>query len=383
MRILHLLPSLRHNSAATQVLMQAELLGPQDDLHVAVLDNAVPSTTKRLQADISTHELGGRRALDLLLPWRLRGLLRAIQPHRIHVWRLPALRALAFAGRKWLNRCVVSQVLPHRAIIFGVLDRWLLRRTGWVIGEDEVEVELLRARGIGINHIAQIRRGVKITRAAPPTGASARRVVCLGNIEPGKGFRVALRAADFLAYCFEDLDLEIAGQGPHLESLQRSYQGVYHNERIHLVGPCDDVPSWLAGAAVCWVPSLTATGRQVALEAMAAGVPVVAGDLPHFRDIIRDGVTGLLAPPGDAPALARQTRLLFLDERLRQRIAQAGQEHVRTHFSASTFARTCRDLYDLEAGRCAHLRKVTWFTLAGEAGAQHNAQSGCREAVPT
>ncbi len=126
----------------------------------------------------------------------------------------------------------------------------------------------------------------------------------MGNLHDHKGFREALRAADYLTYPFADLHLEIIGGGPALATLRRFRQAAYYHDHLHLPGARADAPERLAGADMCWVPSLTATGRHVALEAMAAGRPVIATNLPHFREIIVDGVNGLLVPPGDKTALA-------------------------------------------------------------------------------
>lgn len=89
--------------------------------------------------------------------------------------------------------------------------------------------------------------------------------------------------------------------------------------------PDEFLPAAYRTARVMVVPSL---GQEsfgiILLEAMACGVPVVASDIPGYRSVIRNGVDGLLVPPGDAEALASSVVTLIGDEGLRRRLVEAG-----------------------------------------------------------
>src|SRR5205823_752781 len=126
------------------------------------------------------------------------------------------------------------------------------------------------------------------------------------NLTRGKGFCEALRAADYLNYPFPELRLHIVGAGPFESTLRRFRKATYFGSNVHLEGSHARGADRLATAEVCWVPSLSATGRQVALEALAAGTPVIASDLPHLREII-GSENGLLVRPGSPIALAQAT----------------------------------------------------------------------------
>ena len=93
------------------------------------------------------------------------------------------------------------------------------------------------------------------------------------------------------------------------------------------------------------LPSVTNCGRQVALEALALGCAVIASDVPCLRDLITDGVTGLLTPRGDVVQLARQTRTLLVDPSLRQRLGDAARMHVRREMPLERAVATWRDVY--------------------------------------
>jgi phosphatidylinositol alpha-mannosyltransferase len=98
--------------------------------------------------------------------------------------------------------------------------------------------------------------------------------------------------------------------------------------RVHMLGAVghERLPSYLAGAdALVSTPAGQESFGLVLLEAMAAGVPVVATDIPGYREVVRDETDGLLAPPGDADAVAKALRRVLEDPALAERLATAGR----------------------------------------------------------
>jgi glycosyltransferase involved in cell wall biosynthesis len=112
---------------------------------------------------------------------------------------------------------------------------------------------------------------------------------------------------------YQNLHLILAGGGSDRGRVGDFARSIGVGRQIHLTGPRPDLGPLLARAEVVWVPSLRRGGVGAALEAMAAGRPVVASRVPGLNEVVCDGETGYLVPPGDKPALARQTRLLLDD----------------------------------------------------------------------
>jgi glycosyltransferase involved in cell wall biosynthesis len=84
---------------------------------------------------------------------------------------------------------------------------------------------------------------------------------------------------------------------------------------------------------------------MVVVEAMAAGVPVIASDVPACREVLDGGRCGLLVPVGDAPALADAIRPVLDDRALRMRLVQAASERVRSHYHVKRMAAGYAELF--------------------------------------
>lgn len=170
-------------------------------------------------------------------------------------------------------------------------------------------------------------------------------VFCSGRVQPYKGMQTLLEAAALLrAEGAPAFDVAIAGDGPYLPEL-RARAAERGLANVHFLGRRRDVPALLAGAAVAVVPSLWQEAFGLAVvEAMGAGVPVVATRTGGIPELVEEGKTGLLVPPGDARALADALRRLLEQPSLRAAMGLHGQVAARRRFS---LGRAAVDLYAL------------------------------------
>ncbi|WP_018085451.1 1,4-alpha-glucan branching protein domain-containing protein [Desulfurispora thermophila] len=133
------------------------------------------------------------------------------------------------------------------------------------------------------------------------------RLVFLGRLVPEKGAQVLIQALATLQVEFPHTHLLVAGRGPYERALQEQAAQAGVAGKVEFVGFVNDLGRniLLASAQVAVFPSLYEPFGIVALEAMAAGVPVVISDTGGLAEIVRHGVDGFKAPPGDARLLAR------------------------------------------------------------------------------
>jgi phosphatidylinositol alpha-mannosyltransferase len=174
-----------------------------------------------------------------------------------------------------------------------------------------------------------IPNGVPVEKYAPAVGVTKvpGRILFVGRAEPRKGLRVLLEAFTLLRKRVPHATLVVAG-ATRRQMLETERNGLPVDlAGVEALGWVEDHEkvAQLGEAEILCAPSLAAESFGIVLaEGMAAGVPVVASDLPGYRAVLRDGEAGRLSPPGDSVALARALYDVLQDEKERRRLAAAG-----------------------------------------------------------
>ncbi len=136
------------------------------------------------------------------------------------------------------------------------------------------------------------------------------------------------------------------GDGPLRESLARQIEAKGLEGKFILAGFRSDLDQFLPHLDLMVLPSFSEGLPNVALEALAAGVPVVATAVGGTPEVVEDGLTGYLVPPGDPAALAERMILVLSDRTIRTRFAAQGRDSVVRQFSFNTQATLYQDLFD-------------------------------------
>jgi glycosyltransferase involved in cell wall biosynthesis len=358
MKVLFVIPSLGFSGAARQLtLLVAGLPVDRFTRRVCVLGTAGPWADTLRGAGVEVEVFGWRHLFDPSPLLGLRRTLRAFQPDVIHAWQMPAVGLAALLRRG--SRAPLLASWPFRVRHYGSrlswVDRQLLRRCAAVSVASAYEAERCRRQGLRADQVVAIPPGVVIepaaavvptdTRAMLNLPGSARLMAAIGPFEPHKGFRDAVWALDILRGLYEDLHLVLIGCGPDRFRLERFARAIGCRRHLHFAGPQADIALLLAAAEMVWIPDRVEASLNAALEAMAAARPVIASRLPGLVEIVSDGENGLLFPPGDKAALARQTRRLLDDADLRQRLGEAGRRRVTSQFTAEAMVGRFVEVY--------------------------------------
>jgi len=197
---------------------------------------------------------------------------------------------------------------------------------------------MLIDRGVPEGHVATVYPSVEL---APLTGASTLRtelklapndivVGCVAVMRTQKGHRELIQAMAPLIAERPNLHLVLVGGGsPLFEEIQEHVASLGLSRRVHMLGMRDDVPNLLEGFDIFALATRKEAAGAVFVEAGAAGVPVVGTRVDGVPEMMKDGVSGILVPLDDVPALTAAIRRLVEDPELRRRMGQAGREFCR------------------------------------------------------
>jgi glycosyltransferase involved in cell wall biosynthesis len=210
------------------------------------------------------------------------------------------------------------------------------------------------AEGFTPQHVGVIYNGIDMAPVVDAAHAAAVRqrlglpstlltIGTIARLDPVKDFVTLIRA---LAELRQQLPaaLVIIGDGPERQRLEHEARTCGVAPHIHFLGYRDDAREWLAGCDVYANSSVSEGISLTILEAMAAGLPVVATRVGGTPEVVLDGC-GILVPPRDPVALANALAQLAMRRSLGRDLGRAGRERVETYFTLDRMVATYRDVY--------------------------------------
>jgi glycosyltransferase involved in cell wall biosynthesis len=314
----------------------------------------------------AVHLLPLRNSLDGLSAYRLSRVLRAHAIEIVHA-HLGRDYAPTIAAARWSGgtRVILTRhhYLPLKRNVFY---RALLRRADRIIAVSEfVRRSLLDQFGLPEEHVVTIPNWVRREDIAPlPDRSEARAelgltrpvvITTVGQLAPMKGQEEFLRAAHLLCRDRSDCEFVIVGAASAKHRtfearLRRLTRELELHACVHFLGHREDLrPVW-AASDLFVLPSRGEGFSLALIQAMAAGVPVIATAAGGPAEIVTDGETGVLVPPGDPIALAHRLRELVEQPALRQRLAHAARQAVWARFDRAQILRRIESVYDAVCG---------------------------------
>jgi glycosyltransferase involved in cell wall biosynthesis len=271
-----------------------------------------------------------------------------------------AALAVAATGRR--RPLIVSTV--HSSRIRSREDRELLRaltpQMDQLIAVSTSIVQKINEDGRTGAPVALIHNGVDLVRYAHQEPCCTLReeygmdpdaqiVGVVARLEPEKGHATLLEAWRRVVRDVPNAWLLVIGEGSRREALEAQARDLGIANRVVFTGRRDDVPAVVAGLDVAVLPSYREALGLSILEAMALGRPVVASNIGGIPEMVEDGVTGLLVPPGDAPALATAIIRLLEDHQLADMLGRAGHDLVHERFCIERVVAAIEAIYERAA----------------------------------
>jgi glycosyltransferase involved in cell wall biosynthesis len=212
-------------------------------------------------------------------------------------------------------------------------------------------VELLAAHGVKRSKLHYVPNGVDLSQwpqRAEPAAGGVPTILCVARFVERKRQPDLLRALLLLDERGFQCRVEFAGDGPTLESARQLASELGVEGRVSFLGPLSpaELAASLESAAALCLPSLWEGTPGAVLEAMARGVPVVGTDVNGTRDLIQDGITGLLVPPRTPEALADALGEVLADPAAAAKRARAARELVEREHSIDAMAGQKLELFE-------------------------------------
>src|SRR5262249_47460102 len=315
-----------------------------------------PIASRVEHAGVAVERIGRPETSIIRSTLRLRQRLKTLCPDVMHTHNEKAhIRgALATLGMRRPPALVHTRHGESRATGLAALaNRLAVWRSGFLISVSEQASAISRAEGAPSERVRVIRNGIDLGRVRRLEQVDFRqpRVVAIGRLTPVKDLPTLLRAAQIAANVDWSFQLDVGGAGPSRPSLGRQRRGLRLEPHVRFLGARDDVRPVLSEATLFVQSSLSEGISLTLLEAMAAGVPIVATRVGGTPEVVDHGVTGLLVPPGHPAALAAAMLTVLNDRSLAQRMGAAARARAERYFSVRHMTASYEALYEAAVAR--------------------------------
>jgi glycosyltransferase involved in cell wall biosynthesis len=186
---------------------------------------------------------------------------------------------------------------------------------------------------------------------AKPGGGGPVRLIMVARFSGQKDYQLLLTAISRLQ-TRQAFEVELVGDGPLMEQCQQQAARLGVGDRVRFMGSRTDVPALLAGSQIFVLTSNWEGFPISVLEAMRAGLPVIASDVGGTGEAVQDGETGFLIPRGDLETLESRMLRLIEDPELRSRMGSKGRERFTQYFTFELMAQRTEAVYqEILSGR--------------------------------
>ena len=315
-----------------------------------------------LQLRLETHVIPEQFAFDFRVLPAIRRLIESYQPDVIETHSVKSHFLIwltrAYEQRQWIAFHHGYTQTSARARLYSKLDRWSLRAASQVVTDchpfaDELQRIGVYAERIAVQHSAvsefapPSREEVSELRRALGISEAARVILSVGRLSREKGHSDLIEALSHLAKkeSVRNVCVVVAGDGPDREILRKKCETERVANAIRFVGHVTNIAPYYGLADMLVLPSHSEGSPNVLLEAMAAGVPVVATRVGGIPEIVTNEREALLVERGDPRALARSMERLLCDENLGIQLAQGARQKSRT-YSPGAYCESLLALYE-------------------------------------
>lgn len=367
-KILHFITELSTGGAQTSLFrILSHLDRNRFSPEVVCLYNGDGPAARGIRAlEIPVVDLGMKSKIRLDALWRFGRILRARRPAILHTWLFHANIPGRVLGRLTGVPIVISseRTMGQEGMVRRRVNRLTASCADSIVCVSQAVADFASAEiGLPAGKLLVIPNGTDVAQFANlPSQIEARKkhnlpidaviVGAIGRLHSVKGCSVLVDSFKEINSLFPKTCLLFAGAGPERPRLEAQAGRLGLREKVRFVGDQERIPPLLPAVDIAAIPSFHEGMPNAALEAMAAGVPVVATAVGGTPEVVLDGETGILVPPGDPGALAAAITRLVRNPAERTRLGQAGKRRIFENFSIQVAVRKLERHYcELLAGQ--------------------------------
>lgn len=329
--------------------------------HAIICLSEATEFRKRIQRqDVICYELHKKEGLDITVYLRLWKLLRALRPDIVHTRNLGTLDCQLISFLAGINCRVHGEHGRDSNDLDGknrknILLRRILSRfvDQYIALSKDISGWLMTEINVPPKKISQIYNGVDADKFTPGNSqeynhGDLRYIGTVGRLQAEKNQQDLVRAFQILKKRYHSSDsikLVIVGDGPDRDKLATLVSGASIENDVIFSGTRDDIDLQMRRLTVFVLPSLTEGVSNTILEAMATALPVVATHVGGNPELIINGVTGCLVPPGRPDEMADAIDLYITHPKLAKKHGRASRERVLAQFSMNSMVSQYADLY--------------------------------------
>lgn len=364
-RVLHVIGGGEFGGAERHILNLATAMDPQRVAITVCCLFADPFVQVARDVGINALAIPMRHKLDLSIITKLRDVIKEEEADLVHTHgvraNLVGRLSAKMAGRETVITTVHSLLAQDYPDVFSRLANMLIERasrgfsTHFIAVSGGLQKALLQ-QGIPEKKITVIYNGLNpgdFTSLRPPgswresmgLAPDVPLVAMIGRLHPVKGHRIFLKAAAEFLKSRPEVRFVVVGSGPERDRLEDYARLLNISDSVIFTGFVTDVVDILPDLNLLVIPSLWEGFGLTALEAMVAGVPVLATSVGGLPEVVEHGTTGLLVPPADDAALARGINWMLDHPGEALEMSEAARAVVEQKFTASVMARKTEYLY--------------------------------------
>lgn len=364
MRILHIIESLEFGGAEKIVISLANSMAGMHEVAICCLKR-IGALGPEVDRRIKVFCLNKGEGNDYVLPFRLARLIRRHGHDIVHTHNWGVFLEGGLAGVFARTPVLIHSVHGPYAAYSGTLssrikialrhflERLLSRRFHRITAvSDAIREYIVREIGIDPGRVVTVHNGIPVDDSIPATktGGDEVTLIAVGRLAEIKNHMLMVRAFHEALKEGATARLIIVGDGPERPSIENFLRTNRLEDKVKLLGFRSDIVELLRGADVFILTSRYEGISVALLEAMRAGLPVIATRVGGVPETVRDGKTGLLVGQDDLQGLVQAMRTLVQSGELRREMGRRGRDFLIEEFSLAVMNSRYTNIYAAAAG---------------------------------